>query len=209
MLKVNINTVETLQLLAPGISSKDRITVKGLVHSGEVFSNFTTSERSSIWKQMKKKEGIIPSLHTFFKDLWYLESCANCMKRLITPTKCSPTIKSAMRAAFLSFDPGNAQFLIQTSETGFRRYAYSQVDPAELGYRQLWLYAMRHYPKLFKKPQKKKKKKILRQSQIMRWQTRRYCMTWLYWQGDLASNPHRLRSSLNSRQIARSRKTHF
>lgn len=134
MLKVNVNTVETLQLLAPGISSKDRITVKGLVHSGKVFSNFTTSERSSIWKQMKKKEGIIPSLHTFFKDLWYLESCANCIKQLITPTKCSPTIKSAMHAAFLSFDPSNTQFLIQTSKTGFQRYVYSQVDPAELGY---------------------------------------------------------------------------
>ena len=155
MLKIDVNTVETLQLLAPGISLKDRITVKGLVHSGGVFSNFTTSQRSSIWKQMKKKEGIIPSLHTFFKDLWYLESCANCMKRLIIPTKCSPTIKSAMRAAFLSFDPANARFLIQTSETGFRRYAYSQADPAELGYRQLWLYAMRHYPRLSRKPQKK------------------------------------------------------
>ena len=155
MLKVDVHTVETLQLLAPGISSKDRITVKGLVHSGEVFSNFTTSERSSIWKQIKKKESVIPSLHTFFKDLWYLESCANCMKRLIIPTKCSPTIKSAMRAAFLPVDPASAQFLIQTSETGFRRYAYSQADPAELGYRQLWLYAMRHYPSLSKKPQKK------------------------------------------------------
>jgi hypothetical protein len=101
---------------------------------------------------MKKKEGIIPSLHTFFKDLWYLKSCANCMKRLVAPAKCSPTIKSAMRAAF---DPGNAQFLIQTSETGFRHYSRSQADPAELGYRQLWLYAMRHYPRLSKKPQKR------------------------------------------------------
>ena len=60
-----------------------------------------------------------------------------------------------MRAAFLSFDPANAQYLIQTSETVFRRYSHSQGDPAELGYRQLWLYAMRHYPKLSKKPQKK------------------------------------------------------
>ena len=154
-LKVNINTVESLQLLAPGISSKDRITVKSLVHSGEVFSNFTSSERSSIWKQMKKKEGIIPSLHTFFKDLWYLESCANCMKRLIKPTKCSPTIKSTMRAAFLSSDSANTQSLMQTSETGFRRYACSQVDPAKFGYQQLWLYSMCHYPKLSKKPQKK------------------------------------------------------
>lgn len=155
MLQVDVYTVETLQLLAPGISSKDRTTVKGLVYSGEVFSEFTSSERQSIWRQMKKTKYIIPSLQTFFKDLWYLDSCANCMKRLVTPTRSSPTIKSAMRAAFLSFDPANTQSLIQTSETAFRHYPHSQADPAELGYRQLWLFAMRHYPKLSKKRQKK------------------------------------------------------
>ena len=48
MLKVNPYMVETLQLLAPRVSSKDRTTVKGLVYSGEVFSNFTVSERTSI-----------------------------------------------------------------------------------------------------------------------------------------------------------------
>ncbi|KAF4763054.1 hypothetical protein N7455_003820 [Penicillium solitum] len=155
MLKVDPHTVETLQLLAPGVSSKDRTTVKGLVHSGEVFSNFTASERTSIWKRLKRTEGIIPSLYTFFKDLWYLESCANCIKRLIIPSRSFPTIRGATRAAFLSFDSTHTQFLIQTSEAGFRSYSHSQGDPAELGYRQLWLYAMRHYPKLSKKPQKK------------------------------------------------------
>ncbi|KAJ6018994.1 hypothetical protein N7522_001061 [Penicillium canescens] len=155
MLKVDPHTVEILQLLAPGVSSKDRITVKGLVHSGEVFSNFTQSERASIWKRLKKTEGIIPSLYTFFKDLRYLESCANCIKRLITPSRSFPTIKIAMRAAFVSYDPTYAQSLIQTSESEFRSYSDSQGDPAELGYRQLWLYAMRHYPSLFQKPPRK------------------------------------------------------
>lgn len=154
MLRVDTHTVETLQLLAPGVSSKDRTTVKGLVHSGEIFTNFTKSERTSIWKRLKRTDGIIPSLYTFFKDLWYLESCANCIKRLVTPSRSFPTIRSAMRAAFLTFDDANAQPLIQTSETGFRYYSPSQGDPAELGYRQLWLYAMRHYPKLSKQPQK-------------------------------------------------------
>ncbi|KAJ5369939.1 uncharacterized protein N7496_006031 [Penicillium cataractarum] len=154
MLRIETHTVEKLQLLAPGVSSKDRTTVKGLVHSGEVFSNFTGSERSSIWKRLKRTDGIIPSLYTFFKDLWYLESCANCIKRLITPSRSCPTVRSAMRAAFSSSDPAHTRLLIQTSETGLRYYSDSQGDPAELGYRQLWLYAMRHYPKLSKQPQK-------------------------------------------------------
>ncbi|KAJ5152435.1 hypothetical protein N7492_009715 [Penicillium capsulatum] len=155
MLRIDTHTVQTLQLLAPGVSSKDRTTVKGFVHSGEVFSNFTESERSSIWKRLKKTKGIIPSLYTFFKDLWYLESCANCIKQLITPSRSFPTIRSAVRAAFSPFNPAHTEFLIQTSETGFRSYSPSQGDPAELGYRQLWLYAMCHYPKLSQRPQKK------------------------------------------------------
>ncbi|CRL30279.1 Protein of unknown function DUF3723 [Penicillium camemberti] len=48
ILKVNPHTVEILQLLAPRVSSKDRTTVKGLIHSSEVFSNFTASEQTSI-----------------------------------------------------------------------------------------------------------------------------------------------------------------
>ena len=53
------------------------------------------------------------------------------------------------------------------------------------------------------------KRKILQQSWIVRWQTRQYYITWLYWQGDLASNPHRLSSSLNSCQITKSYKRYF
>ena len=61
-----------------------------------------------------------------------------------------PTVKTAM---LKSFDPAEP-FVIQTSETGFRRCAVSQADCAELAYRQLWLYAMRHYTKLPKKSEK-------------------------------------------------------
>ena len=48
LLKIDVHTIQTLQLLAPGVSTKDRTTIKGLVFSGAVFSNFTQSERSSI-----------------------------------------------------------------------------------------------------------------------------------------------------------------
>ena len=150
MLKIDVHTIETLQLLAPGVSKKDRTAVEGLVVSGGVFSDFSSSERASIWRRMKRRKAIIPSLHTFFQDLWYLESCANCMKRLVIPSKMCPTVKTAMLKSFEPAEP----FVIQTSETGFRRCSVSQADCAELAYRQLWLYAMRHYTKLPKKPEK-------------------------------------------------------
>ena len=152
LLKIDVHTIQTLQLLAPGVSTKDRATAKGLVLGGVVFSNFTQSERSSIWKKMKKKDNIIPSLYTFFQNMRYLESCADCMKRLIGFSQYRTTVKSAMRGIFKPADPASGECLIQTSETGFRQYSDRQADHADLGYRQLWLYAMRHYPNLAKEP---------------------------------------------------------
>jgi hypothetical protein len=48
MLKIDPHTVETLQGLAPCVSVKDAKVVKGLVLSGEVFSEFTSSEHKAI-----------------------------------------------------------------------------------------------------------------------------------------------------------------
>jgi hypothetical protein len=147
MLKIDPHTVETLQGLAPCVSVKDAKVVKGLVLSGEVFSEFTSSERKAIWKRLKRRRNIIPSLYTFFQDMWYLEACANCMKRLVNPCQRYPSVKSAFLGAF-KMGPDNDDCLIQTSETDFRHQRGPQSIRAELGYRQLWLYAMRHYPQI-------------------------------------------------------------
>lgn len=147
MLKIDPYTVETLQGLAPSVSVKDAKAVKGLVLSGEVFSKFTSSERKAIWKRLKRRKNIIPSLHTFFQDMWYLEACANCMKRLVNPCQRYPSVKSAFLGVY-KMGPNDGDCLIQTSETDFRHQRGSQSIRAELGYRQLWLYAMRHYPQI-------------------------------------------------------------
>ncbi|KAL5335653.1 hypothetical protein BJX70DRAFT_390567 [Aspergillus crustosus] len=147
MLKIDPYTVERLQGMAPGVSAKDTRIVKGLVLSGELFSKFTSSERKAVWRRLKRSQRIIPSLHTFFLDMWYLEACANCMKRLAVPCERYPSIKSAFLGIFKP-DASNSECLIQTSETRFRQHPHSQANHAELGYRQLWLYAMRHYPKI-------------------------------------------------------------
>lgn len=147
MLKIDPYTVETLQGLAPSVSVKDAKAVKGLVLSGEVFSKFTSSERKAIWKRLKRRKNIIPSLHTFFQDMWYLEACANCMKRLVNPCHRYPSVKSAFLGVY-KMGPNDGDCLIQTSETDFRHQRGSQSIRAELGYRQLWLYAMRHYPQI-------------------------------------------------------------
>ncbi|KAI2835487.1 hypothetical protein CBS11350_10013 [Aspergillus niger] len=147
MLKIDPQTVGKLQGLAPSVSVKDKKVVKGLVLSGQVFSNFTSCERRAVWKRLKRRKGIIPSLHTFFQDMWYLEACANCLKRLVNPCQRYPSVKSAFLGVF-KLDRNHSDCLIQTSETDFRHQRGFQTNRAELGYRQLWLYAMRHYPQM-------------------------------------------------------------
>ncbi|OJJ51872.1 hypothetical protein ASPSYDRAFT_110874, partial [Aspergillus sydowii CBS 593.65] len=147
MMKMDPQTVARLQGKAPGVSAQDATEVEGLVLSGAVFQNFASSERKDIWKRVKKRKTIISSLDHFFQNMWYLEACANCMKRLAVPTKDHPSIKIALMRLFEP-DHGNNNCIIQTSETDFRQQSGTQADRAELGYRQLWLYAMRHYPKI-------------------------------------------------------------
>lgn len=152
MARIDLHTVDTLQLYAPRASTIDRKIVKGKILSGEVFSNFSSSERVAIWESLRSNEtcdGIIPSLHTFFRDVLYLEVCANAVKRLVILNKQHPTIR---RALVHSFRPGPADTdcLIQTSETKFRRQPGSNDGRLSLAYRQIWLYAMRHYPDMAK-----------------------------------------------------------
>uniref|UniRef100_A0A093VIQ3 Uncharacterized protein n=1 Tax=Talaromyces marneffei PM1 TaxID=1077442 RepID=A0A093VIQ3_TALMA len=147
MSKIDSVTVERLQLLAPGISPGDRKVVQGLVLSGQVFGAFSAPERRSIWSVLQRKYELIPSLHSFFKDMSYLEACANCMKRLVVLPKLGFTICSAMKASYQGED-SDESYIIQESETSFRRCLGTVHNRRDFGYRQLWLFAMRHYPKM-------------------------------------------------------------
>ncbi|KAE8155499.1 hypothetical protein BDV40DRAFT_294282 [Aspergillus tamarii] len=152
MALIDLHTVDTLQLYAPRASKVDRKTVKGKILGGDVFSNFSRSERAAIWEKIRTHEmcdGIIPSLHTFFRDISYLELCANAVKRLVVLNKQQLTVRSALVHSFRSRH-SNGSCLIQTTETSFRRQPGSRDERISSGYRQIWMYAMRHYPDMAK-----------------------------------------------------------
>lgn len=155
MLKLDSRSVQCLQLLGPGVSENDKKKASGLVLGGQAFSGFDSKERDSIWKRMKVRKCIVPSLDSFFRDVWYLETCANCVKRLVSLTKNQTTLKGAMANAFSQPRLGKTEYLVQTSEIEFRTYQMSDIDPADFAYRQIWLFAMRHYPKMTKEPKDK------------------------------------------------------
>ena len=152
MALIDLHTVDTLQLYAPRASKVDRKTVKGKILGGEIFSKFSRSERAAIWEKIRTHEmcdGIIPSLYIFFRDISYLELCANAVKRLVVLNKQQLTMRSALVYSFRSCR-SNGFCLIQTSETSFRRLSGSRDERISSGYRQIWMYAMRHYPDMAK-----------------------------------------------------------
>lgn len=158
MAKIDIQTVEVLQLRAPAACSSETRAVKGLILSGEAFSRFTETERSNIWERMATREacdGIIPSLRTFFRDVKYLEACGNGMKQLAECSKGSTTVRAAMKHVF-ELDGSRETCLVQISETTFRSHAGSRSNFFELAYRQLWLFVMRFYPQLGREATSKK-----------------------------------------------------
>ncbi|KAJ5142480.1 uncharacterized protein N7515_001267 [Penicillium bovifimosum] len=156
MKKIDQDTVEALQLLAPGKSRTDKKTARGLVLGGQAFGEFGDEERRSIWARLKDFDVLVPSLYTFFEDFKYLESCAHCVKRLFGP---STSIWQSMSSMFVPQSDsedgtGVEESLIQTSESTFRHQRATDVERLETGYWQIWLYAMRHYTLMPPDPKK-------------------------------------------------------
>ncbi|KAJ5793401.1 uncharacterized protein N7503_009379 [Penicillium pulvis] len=56
----------------------------GRVLSSAAFGYFTKTERISIAQRLSDFMGLIPSLHTFFKDFKIIKSYSHCLKRLFS-----------------------------------------------------------------------------------------------------------------------------
>lgn len=143
--RIDPDTVDALQLLAPGKSRIDTKIACGLVLGGQAFAEFSDEERRVIWNRLANFDGLVPSLYTFFEDFKYLESCAHCVKRLFGSS--TESVWKAMSSIFVPYSGSEVEErLIQTSESTFRREAATDAERLDMGYLQIWLYAMRHYP---------------------------------------------------------------
>ncbi|KAL2005962.1 hypothetical protein VTN00DRAFT_9616 [Thermoascus crustaceus] len=144
MAKIDRKTVEALQGLAPGVSSEDRESIDGLISSGQIFRGFSEEERNSIWDKIQKFKRLIPSLFTFFQDVHILERCAQHVLKLLDQPM-QPTIRLTMEFMFESDGHHNGEYPIQVSEENDRQITCDSRLRLELGYRQVWLYAIRHF----------------------------------------------------------------
>lgn len=145
--------MKALELKSPRHSRRDARVIQGLLMSGQIFAEFSQSEREVIWGDLRSVDGIIPSLFTFFEDLKYLIACAGCLKRLVRLSR-QDTVYTAFQRNFTYSNRVENQYTLEVAETTFV-VKPGRVDRLDIGYRQLWLYAMRHYREIPKEAKRK------------------------------------------------------
>lgn len=157
---IDETTVKNLELRAP-CAQGDAIFIKSCMTSGRIFNFVTdTAMKEKIIQNILKIDRIIPSLYSFCEDTKYLEPCAIAIKKLLGP-RSRDTIKLNLRNSFIGSQLGQELFLRQDGEHRYVHVKGNQEAEFEFNYKQLWMYAMRHFPDLVniaprKEPNKEK-----------------------------------------------------
>ena len=145
---LDADTVSAVEGLCPKLSQEDALLFdqkKGL------FSRFPDSEKASAIERLRSAHHMIPSLHTFLEDTKLLEPCAKILKKLL-PTPCRTTIYQELN----QLHNEQTSWLVQLGENKneSRDERSSEIVRAN-SYRQLWLYAFRHFPEMMCQPLRK------------------------------------------------------
>ena len=147
MQMIDETSVKLLETRAPKASREDANFIIDCMKTGKLFRFIAdVSLREKIIQNIHNIERIIPTLHTFCEDTKYLEPCAIVVKKLLEP-KLNDTVKMTLRRLFRGAGAGQRIFLRQEGE---RRYVQVEgnQEEFEFNYKQLWMYAMRHFPDL-------------------------------------------------------------
>lgn len=126
--------------------------LRSQVRGGKIFGAFNEQEREHILTKLLSVNGLIPSLHTFFKDLQYLQACVDCVKRLISLSP-GQTLFNAMECAFTGINQRDGQVMLQIAESEFIYRPSTVADQVSLGYQQIHAHAMRNFLATPKEPQ--------------------------------------------------------
>lgn len=141
-LNVDMTTVQCLEGRLP-LDPTDRAFIES--HRLEIFPTIQDSyQRNDIWHNILSVDSIIPSIFTFLEDTKYLEVCAKILKRLLPDP-----LRGTLHQRFYQLHNGKKVFKAQLAEQRFQDNVENSSEVAHWkAYRQLWLYAMRHFPEM-------------------------------------------------------------
>ena len=144
MRKLDYITVKALERKAPGTSVIDLAYLYGKIQKGAIFHNFSEQERNTIVDALRSVDGLVPSFDTFFEDFKCLRIWGQCAKIL----RKVPPRGTVFTALEQSYDDSNQQVdecIVQKAESVFTTIPGTVIGRVDLGYRQLFLYIMRHH----------------------------------------------------------------
>ncbi|KAK4982611.1 hypothetical protein LTR50_007666 [Elasticomyces elasticus] len=142
---VDSRTVSAVQALAPSHSSSDKASIEDAISEGSIFAGVRDEDlRSRVFRNFCSVPGLVPSLHTFFENLKYLEPCCTVLKRLLNPGN-KKTIWRGLTGCYYRPD----QPVAECAEDDRRQHSPTDLaTDRSLAYKQLWLFAMRHFPEM-------------------------------------------------------------
>ena len=156
--------VKAFELKARRYSKRDAQVLQGQLLSDQICSLFSQQEREAIRSELRSIDRLIPSLFTLLEDLKYLRVCADCLKRLVKVSR-RDTVRTALERKFPYTDEAGDQYVIEVADSTFVDRSGRAVGRFDLGYRHLWLFAMRDYREM-PMDAKKKSKDLLAKARV-------------------------------------------
>ena len=148
-------TVTRLQLLCPGLATDDAVELDRLFDDPAFFPTVTAaSARSDLRQRIRSVRWLIPSLESLFENLKYLEPLCSVLRQLFTPafSHTSPSQayeRPSLEKSWLTAYRHEPRVCVAFNDQDERTIPARSPDAdRRLAYEQLWLFAMRHFPKL-------------------------------------------------------------
>lgn len=135
-------TVKHLETMAPKISRSDYSAIEKLLQEGTIFPGATLEDRNTVLHNLSRISTPIPTVHTFFEDLKYMEPCAKILRALMPPR----SKRSIFLTLAASYTHPSAYPIEHSSSTSELRQASRRSDDLAIAYQQLWLFALRNFP---------------------------------------------------------------
>lgn len=99
--------------------------------------------RAAILARLRTIKYLIPTIHTFLEDTKYLEPCVQIMRDILPQS-----YRGTIQEGFSQLHNGQTMFPEQRSEADFTETQYPTARVHWMSYRQLWLFAFRHFPEM-------------------------------------------------------------
>ena len=139
--RLDATTVSTLQGLFPKRCTADMQEIKR--KSAMIMPLLPERERARVLDRIYATDGPIPSIHTFLEDTKLLEPCAKILKSLL-PGGC----KTSIYREYMKMHNSQSGWARQLTD-GTREEECNHPEVAKnKAYRQLWLFALRHFPEM-------------------------------------------------------------